>query len=272
MNRYSLLTLAISLMFSISILTSSSFQKISSSAIEVQNEPITLIEPEENLAQANTNLFTQNINNDIRYLKLRVMLGNTYCYDYDNEYAEAANRISYVDIPFINMWSIGFTASFVNISPLPIDYCNFDIMTLCNDNDCGSGCNNNINDLIHHKNSVKNLNKVRHDISDPNYDIFMTLVSTTMCGIFNNNHQEGGIFGVTYRGDNHALVNNVSITSTNMRVRIMQHEISHMFYCKDGVCSPNYLCIMNGGYDGMSLYSTNIWCPTCRNDFTPTAH
>jgi len=214
-------------------------------------------------------LFVSNRASTVRYLKLRVMLGDTYREDYSNPDNEAANRVAYVDIPFVDTWSIGFTESFVYVGPLPIDYCSLSITSLCTDSTCGSGCNNNISDYIHHKNSIKNLNKVRNDISDSGYDIMLTLVSTPMCGVWDNHAT--GILGVTYLNDNYTLLTNASSISKNVRVRIMQHEICHMFGCNDGVCTSGADCIMNGGYDGRSLYRSNIWCSSCADDFNTDA-
>ena len=112
-------------------------------------------------------------------------------------------------------------------------------------------------------------NKVRNDISDSGYDIMLTLVSTPMCGVWDNHAT--GILGVTYRNDNYTLLTNASSISTNVRVRIMQHEICHMFSCKDGVCTSGADCIMNGGYDGRSLYTSDIWCSSCKGYFNPDA-
>lgn len=232
-------------------------------ATVVVTEPAEQIVPRDNL------FVNSRASNSVRYLKLRVMLGDTYREDYSNPENEAATRVSYVDIPFISTWSIGFTESFVYIGPLPIDYCSLSITSLCTDSACGSGCNNEINNRIHHKNSIKNLNKVRNDISDSGYDIMLTLVSTPMCGVWDNHAT--GILGVTYLNDNYTLLTNASSISTNVRVRIMQHEICHMFSCNDGVCTSGADCIMNGGYDGRSLYTSDIWCSSCEGDFNPNA-
>jgi hypothetical protein len=52
--------------------------------------------------------------------------------------------------------------------------------------------------------------------------------------------------------------NNVSHT-----IRVIQHEMSHMFGCKD--THSQALCTMNGGFDAWPLYTENIWCQDCRN-------
>lgn len=240
-------------------------------AVDTIDPPETSL-PEVRVTPVDDLFDSRNTTESVRYLALRVMLDETYREDYSNAVSEATTRVAYVDYPFINTWSIGFTESFVNVGPLAIGYCERSITLPCTDAICGSGCNNDINDLIHHKNSIKNLNRVRTYISDEGYDIMLTLVSTPMCGIWDNEHSTNNILGVTYPNDNYTLLSNASTISTNVRVRIMQHEICHMFGCHDGVCTSGADCIMNGGYDGVSLYTADVWCSSCREDFNPNTH
>lgn len=234
------------------------------------HDAVVTSDPTETVLPTNDLFVQPHAVNAVRYLKLRIMLGATYRDDYSDYLSEASARVSYVDIPFLSTWSIGFTESFTNIGNLCIDYCSLSRLSGCTDAQCGSNCNNDIDNLIHHKNSIKNLNKIRNDISDGGYDIMMTLVSNPMCGIWGSVHATN-ILGVTYLKDNYTLLTNSSIYSENVRVRIMQHEISHMFGCRDGVCTAGADCIMNGGYDGVSLYTSNIWCSSCHSDFDTNA-
>lgn len=211
-----------------------------------------------------------NASESIQYLKLRVLLGDTYRENFSNALARAQSSVSYIDIPFIATWSIGFTESFANIGPLPIDYCSLSNTVLCSDSVCGSGCNNNINNVIHHKNIRKNKAAVEYYIPATGYDIMLTLVSSPMCGIWSDDHATS-ILGVATRYGDYALVTNLPKHSNNVHTRIMQHEISHLFGCRDGYCTPGEDCIMNGGYDGVSLYSADIWCTSCSQMFNPDA-
>jgi len=193
-----------------------------------------------------------------RILDLRVMLGLTYRAEYSNPESEIEATFLLADYPFIEEFSLEFDESYVNISPLPIDYCTLGRTNACTDASCGSGCNNEITNYIHHKNAIKNLNKVKNDIPNSGYDIFVTVVATPLCGVWGTLH-DSGILGVTFQNDNYTLLTNSSNISTNVRVRIMQHEICHMFNCYDGSCVQDTPCIMNGGYDGVSLYTSYIF-------------
>ncbi len=235
------------------------------------NDNIVTSTPIETITPTNDLFVMQDSKATVRYLNLRVMLGKTYLEDYSDANKEASDRVSYVDYPFINTWSIGFTESFTNLTNMPIDRCKLSNTTLCTDAACGKGCNNDTDNDVHHKNSIKNLNKVRKDIKDDNYDLFITLVSTPMCGIWGSDHLTNTL-GVSYINDNYTFLSNSSSISTNVRVRIMQHEICHMFGCNDGLCTKDSSCIMNGGYDGISLYTSNVWCSSCKKDFNPNAH
>lgn len=206
-----------------------------------------------------------------RILKLRVLLDDAYSNAYSDYMSEAKASVAYVDYPFINTWRIGFTESFTNIIHLPIDSCSMPDTAYCSDSVCGRNCNNDYSDDVHHKNSVKNLNKIQDYIKDDNYDIFMILTATPLCGVFNGAHCTG-ILGVTYMGGAYTFITNKPSASINTHVRLMQHEISHMFGCNDGKCASGEKCIMNGGYEGVSLYTKNVWCSNCARDFDVNKH
>ena len=213
----------------------------------------------------------------IRYLKLRVMLDNSYRSNYDNPYATAANTLTYVDYPFASIWGIRFTKSYVDIAPLPIDSCFLAYSTLCNNSCCGNNsnveCNNNTYNLIHHKNASKNLNKIKSTVSSSGYDIMLTMVSAALCGVFNGQHYYGGVLGVAYVNGKYALVHSASTVSEIIKVRTVQHEISHLFGCLDGMCASGEKCIMSGGFDTIYPNSyNNIWCSNCSARFNPNSH
>lgn len=212
----------------------------------------------------------QNRDSIARYYDLRVMVGESYREDYSDAINQAMDTVWYVHIPFLNTWSIRFIDSYTNLNNLPIDYCNLDNNIMCTDSDCGSGCNNNLQDYIHHKNSTKNLYLIQNNISDTGYDLMLTIVSAAFCKINRNEQHQVGPLGVTNAvNGNYALVTAPPSMSTNIQVRVMQHEISHMFGCVDAQCDGP--CIMQGSYDDVSLYTQNIWCPSCSEDFNPAA-
>lgn len=212
----------------------------------------------------------QNRDSIARYYDLRVMVGESYREDYFDPINQAMDTVWYVHIPFLNTWSMRFMDSYTNINNLPIDFCELSNDVRCTDSDCGSNCNNNLTDYIHHKNGIKNLYIIKNNISDEGYDLMLTIVSAAFCRINTNEEHVIGPLGVTNAiNGNYALVTAPPSMSTNIQVRIMQHEICHMFSCVDGGCTGP--CIMNGGYDDVSLYTPNIWCSSCSEDFNPAA-
>lgn len=65
----------------------------------------------------------------------------------------------------------------------------------------------------------------------------------------------------------------LSSWTTNYNRRTLQHEISHLFGCDDGVCSSGQACIMSGGFDNITSMNQNtIWCSRCTSDFNRLAH
>jgi hypothetical protein len=195
-----------------------------------------------------------------------VLLGDTYRENYSDAQTRARNNVAYLDIPFIATWSIGFTESFTNVGPLPIDYCSLSNTAPCSNSVCGSNCNNSIDNIVHHKNIRKNKAAVEYYIPVTGYDIMLTLLSSPMCGVWSDGHATS-ILGVATRYGDYAMVTQLPTHSSNVHIRIMQHEISHLFGCRDGYCTPGEPCVMNGGYDGVSLYSTDIWCTSCSQMF-----
>lgn len=198
----------------------------------------------------------------VKMLKLRVMLGTTYINDYDS----SARDIPYVDIPFRATWHIGFEPSYTYITNLPIDMCTTGLNSQCINSVCGSGCTNETNTSVHHKNAIKNKNLIKQSISSSGYDIMLTLVSSPMCYILGDGtHSVNNALGMTLINDNYTIVSNASSRTQIERVRVIQHEISHMYGCVDNDCTPGKDCVIKGSYDTSNLITTlNIWCPNCQ--------
>lgn len=219
----------------------------------------------------------------IRYLKLRIMLGDTYSSQYSNSYNQAQNDLAYLHYPFTSQWGIGFTKSYTYISPLIIDSCSYANGAVCYHLPNNGSCSNSTATVYHHKNGVKNLNQIISAISTSGYDLFVTLVCGPFC---TQSSHSVPITGVTNAvGGRFALLDQFPYWyytyPSIVKVRIAQHEISHMFGCYDGVCSSNTPCIMNGGFDEIApnVFNdpnntswSNIWCPSCANYFNPSAH
>lgn len=201
-------------------------------------------------------------------VSLKVFLGTTY----KNDSNTASTDIPYVDFPFRGKWNISFTPSYFYIDPLPIDKCTMGANSLCSDSVCGSNCTNDTGTMVHHKNAAKNRSYVENSLPSYDYDLVLTLVSTPLCLIIGNRHSNG-VLGVSQIKGRFALVNNSSSLTQILRVRIIQHEISHLYGCYDGECTAGERCIMNGGFDDTPLMQeTEIWCKNCRQKFVQNQH
>ena len=77
----------------------------------------------------------------------------------------------------------------------------------------------------------------------------------------------GGVYGLSTR--NESVINVYSGTDNNF-AKLMAHEISHNFGCRDGVCKEDVPCVMGGGYTSFTpLSEITLWCQVCYNDFNP---
>ena len=203
-------------------------------------------------------------------ISVRVLLGSTFREEYSSAESVVTSRLSDAEIPFIHTWNISLNPSIAYISQLPIDNCTLHRHYACDDAICGSLCVNSTITQVHHKNAEKNLNTVRSYIPLSTYDLMLTFVSTALC--LNRNGVHYYVAGLANTNGSYAIINNLNGYSDIINVRIMQHEISHLFGCIDNQCTDGYACIMNGKLNNTPLSVTDIWCPACKTRFDPTAH
>ena len=204
-------------------------------------------------------------------LSVRLLLGTTFRNEYSSAESTAASQLSQAETPFYNTWNITFTPSIAYIAPLPLDNCTLSKYTACDDSVCGSPCTNNSATYVHHKNASTNLSAVSNNISLSNNDLVLTFVSSDLCYIYPSG-LHNRVSGLAYVDGSYALVCNWTWHTNIVNVRIIQHEISHLFNCIDNQCTAGYDCIMNGGLNNAPLNLADIWCPACKARFDPTAH
>ena len=165
-----------------------------------------------------------------------------------------------VGIPFEKTWNLLFSISEYESSGLPIDKCEQDVTDNCT---CvaDSKCKDTTDTEYHHKNSIK-LVRMLQEKYPAGYYLEVGLAGTPLL-CCNNGRDHHYNYGVTIgKQYSYCGANKSNIQHT---VRVIQHEMSHMFGCLDSPHDSKKLCTMNGGYDKFPLYTENIWCTDCRN-------
>ena len=207
-------------------------------------------------------------------IKLRIIVGDSFASFYVVPTNKLEEDLPYMEAPFNSEWGIYFTKSLTEFHNMYIDYCSKWIGMAC---DHGDSCSNSTTTVYHHKNISKNLHQIMNGISTTGYDIFVAYVCGPLCRVRADNTHSNMVYGLTNSvGGKFAIVNQYPVPTaqypnTHM-VRVVQHEISHMFGCTDGQCTPGVPCIMSGGFDTTPLdWTTDIWCPACQARFDPNA-
>lgn len=165
-----------------------------------------------------------------------------------------------VGIPFEKTWNLLFLVNEYQSSGLPIDKCTKNASADCT---CvnNSNCSDATNTEYHHKNSLK-LARLLKDKYPAGYYLEVGLAgSPRLCCYNGSSHHYN--YGITIdKQYTYCGANKSDITHT---VRVIQHEMSHMFGCLDSPHDSSKICTMNGGYDNFPLYTENIWCSDCRD-------
>ena len=197
---------------------------------------------------------------------VRVLLTNSYQADHGaNHLAIAQADMHYVKQPFIAVYNKHMSFSYAYVAPIPMDSCPIsNIMTCCNDS-CGT-CANTISGG-HHKNMYKNFFKIKNDISSSGYDHILTLACGNFCNIHSHPSTPHYAYGLGDFDGKYALCKQNSAITQIVRVRTVQHELSHNYGCSDHSPGDTTACIMNGSYDSAPLTTVDIWCSNCKDDF-----
>ena len=85
----------------------------------------------------------------------------------------------------------------------------------------------------------------------------LRFVNFRLCFVSLNDEVRGAVLGLANRHGGDAIMT----TQTHNIHGVTAHEISHLLGARDGVCSPNQLCVMSN-----TFATHNQWCTICRND------
>ncbi len=220
------------------------------------------------------------------HVSILCQMDNSFCADYYNETGDYAALMAYVGVPFFNEFGIYFNPSYQSITDLDLDNCTLPIYTACNST-CGTTCSNdykdgngNIIDIDHHRNMYRALDEVIDETDIGIYDLCLTATSKRMCYYNGDGIHSDGILGLARTGGDWAFTYSAESRPEYLNVRVMQHELSHLFGCRDTYpanttyyCTPGYDCIFNGGFDDITTYDQHtIWCPACTARFDALCH
>lgn len=197
-----------------------------------------------------------------RSVKVAVGLTNSFSKKYPSSTTTASTIFNNAKKPFLNRWNINLTANYHNLSNLPEDKCT-DWNTVCGSS-CGTCKNADMKaETNHHKNWYRNFYYLKDNMSYYNSSIRIVMTAADLCSTDKTLHDKHWA-GLTL--DDFCL-NKMRFGNTS-NVRIVQHEMSHVFKCPDHGNTDGFLCIMSGGFDNNTTYDLpNLWCPSCTNKF-----
>lgn len=199
----------------------------------------------------------------------KTLLVKGYTDDYfDTQYGQnyVGTLLNQIQTPFKYVWNISFTTGYSYQTPaFPNSLCSSSASNYCGDAP-NSSCSNSTVSPYHHRNANKNLNFFKENTPEYAADIKVAFTSTPLCGVWSGSHATG-ILGVTFNLDSYTYITELPSSSQNVHVRIIQHEMGHMFGAHDGVCTSNQSCVMKGSFDNRSLSISDIWCDNCKEDF-----
>ena len=182
----------------------------------------------------------------------------------------ASQTLGHIQTPYSYTWDIAFTPSVSTARyNFPNLQCSGDPDLYCPDA-IDSLCSNSTSTPYHHRNANKNLNYMKANIPTNDAKIKLALTSTPLCGVWTGHAT--GIYGVTFNLDSYSYITCLPHLTQNVHVRIMQHEIAHMFGAHDGSCISGQNCVMKGSFDNQALSIQNIWCDNCKQDIDRNAH
>lgn len=206
-------------------------------------------------------------------VSVKLLYDDTYYIGMPSPQSTATSEFGWAAQAFERKWDILLNPTTAAKISIPVvNLCARPVSMYCDDGVCGSPCDNSLNGTVHHKNGFRILGKTQADFSLSGSDLMVTLLGVPLCHV-NGDGAHGAHLGCAYRSGTRAITSNLRSHGNILRIRIMQHEMSHLFGCKDGVCYPDDKCIMKGSFDGeTNLQIYNIWCRNCRADFNASAH
>lgn len=180
--------------------------------------------------------------------------------------------------PFYNKFHIQLVPSYYNVSYVPADDCpNTSYTAMCDPSNpiCrpNSDCKNELNSENHHKNICYNALYVFNNLSMSGFDLRLVMTAQNACYINNAGDHNNLILGLAYSGYDSMIVKCNEYSRGHMlNVRVVQHELSHMFGCPDHEENGED-CIMSSGFDKNYKYNLDdIWCSSCEAVFNRTKY
>ena len=161
--------------------------------------------------------------------------------EYSQEYV--IETLDKIQTPYEYVWNITFDiAEDRTAYNFPNIQCSYSRELYCGDA-IDSLCENSLDTPYHHRNANKNLNYLSKNVPANGNDIKIALTATPLCGMWDKEHATN-ILGVTYNKQPNSYITWLPSSSQNVHVRIVQHELSHMFGAHDASCSQNQPCVM----------------------------
>lgn len=175
----------------------------------------------------------------------------------------AGTLLGKIQTPYKYVWNFSFSTSYTEQDTLfPNVLCKNGVNSYCTEA-TDANCSNSVSKPYHHRNANKNLAYFKSTTPEYSADIKVALTMTPLCGWWDVHAT--GIYGVTLPNDSYTYITVLPSNSEIIRVRVIQHEIGHMFGLDDGVCSGD--CVMNSGFNTIPLSANDIWCENCKEMF-----
>lgn len=204
-------------------------------------------------------------NYPLNTISVRKITDETYREEYPSYSIKINNYMSDIAAPFSSKWNIEFTHySWVSNTTLPAADCTLANNECCHEHTdvCGTTCQDSTDTPNHHKNHYRNF-YLLYNNGKGSADITIGFFGFLPCAAG----------GLTLDWLSTVCQPNLSYWTINYNRRTLQHEISHLFGCHDGNCTPGQSCIMSGGFDNVTaMDQDDIWCDQCKSDFNRLAH
>ena len=207
---------------------------------------------------------------------------DTYEENFSNATSQVASEFAYAAQAFERKWDIIMDAATPqNLLISEINACTRSNTQYCSDSICGSPCSNHINGTTHHRNIGRVLRRTSSVYSMNGRHFMFILVGVPGCFVTDETGVHNNALGLAYLNGHGAVGSSLTYytadtTASVVRIRIIQHEMSHWFGVndRDQVTDPcTGPCIMSGGFDtNTSLNAYNLWCSKCASDFDPDTH
>jgi hypothetical protein len=201
---------------------------------------------------------------DSRTLDVKCVCDETFATDYPDKYTVMQDDLETADYPFRERFNLIFNPALsIFHSEFPADDCSFSNHSYCTNAVCGSLCSNTSYEgppfeYQHHKNGYYAFDYSRTFLLC-GCDFQLLYLGHVMCGNTDTVHFTG-LLGLSELNGQYCMARVINTTSIK-NIRVMQHEISHLFGMDDDACTAGQPCICHGGFDNISSFQNrDIWC------------